>query len=98
MNACERRQQTFLVGTGHGNCTCQGAAFEYPFNLEFELRQRGVRDKARLLWISNEAELGDFGMGGMFVRRGGYVTHSRVFTESLFTERAGSSGSSGARS
>ena len=79
--------QTFLVGTGHGNCTCQGAAFEYLFNLEFELRQRGVRDKARLVWISNEAELGDFGMGGMFVRRGGYVTHSRIFTESLFTER-----------
>ena len=80
-------QQTFLVGTGHGNCTCQGAAFEYLFNLEFELRNRGVRDKARLMWISNEAELGDFGMGGMFIRRGGYVTHSRVFTESLFTER-----------
>jgi sulfide:quinone oxidoreductase len=80
-------KQTFLVGTGHGNCTCQGAAFEYLFNLEFELRKRGVRDQARLIWISNEAELGDFGMGGMFVRRGGYVTHSRVFTESLFTER-----------
>ena len=79
--------QTLLVGTGHGNCTCQGAAFEYLFNLEFELRNRGVRDKARLVWISNEAELGDFGMGGMFIRRGGYVTHSRVFTESLFTER-----------
>ncbi|MGD9904907.1 MAG: NAD(P)/FAD-dependent oxidoreductase [Vicinamibacterales bacterium] len=80
-------RQTFLVGTGHGTCTCQGAAFEYLFNLEFELRRRGVRDRARLVWISNEAELGDFGMGGMFIRRGGYVTHSRVFTESLFTER-----------
>lgn len=80
-------RQTFLVGTGHGTCTCQGAAFEYLFNLEFELRRRGVRDRARLVWLSNEAELGDFGMGGMFIRRGGYVTHSRVFTESLFTER-----------
>lgn len=79
--------QTLLVGTGHGNCTCQGAAFEYLFNMEFELRRRGVRDKARIVWISNEAELGDFGMGGMFVSRGGYVTHSRIFTESLFTER-----------
>jgi len=79
--------QTLLIGTGHGTCTCQGAAFEYLFNVEFELRRQGVRDKARLIWISNEAELGDFGMGGMFVRRGGYVTHSRVFTESLYTER-----------
>ena len=80
-------EQTLLVGTGHGTCTCQGAAFEYLFNVEFELRRQGVRDKARLVWISNEAELGDFGMGGMFVRRGGYVTHSRVFAESLYTER-----------
>lgn len=79
--------QTFLIGTGHGNCTCQGAAFEYLFNLEYELRRQQVRDRARLVWISNEAELGDFGMGGMFLKRGGYVTHSRVFTESLYTER-----------
>lgn len=80
-------KKKFLIGTGHGTCTCQGAAFEYLFNLEFELRKRGVRDKAELTWISNEQELGDFGVGGMHISRGGYVTHSRVFTESLFTER-----------
>lgn len=79
--------QTFLIGTGHGNCTCQGAAFEYLFNLEFELRRQKVRDKAKIIWISNEYELGDFGMGGMFIKRGGYITHSRIFTESLYTER-----------
>ncbi|NWF89787.1 MAG: FAD-dependent oxidoreductase [Ignavibacteriaceae bacterium] len=79
--------QTLLIGTGHGNCTCQGAAFEYLFNVEFELRKQKVRDKARIIWISNESELGDFGIGGMFISRGGYVTHSRIFTESLFTER-----------
>lgn len=78
---------TLLIGTGHGTCTCQGAAFEYLFNVEFELRRRKVRDNARLVWISNEKELGDFGMGGMLVSRGGYITHSRIFTESLFTER-----------
>jgi sulfide:quinone oxidoreductase len=78
---------TLLIGTGHGTCTCQGAAFEYLFNVEFELRRRKVRENARLVWISNEKELGDFGMGGMLVSRGGYITHSRVFTESLFTER-----------
>jgi sulfide:quinone oxidoreductase len=80
-------KQKFLIGTGHGTCTCQGAAFEYLFNTEFELRKRGVRDKAEIVWISNEQELGDFGVGGMHIRRGGYITHSRVFTESLFTER-----------
>ena len=80
-------RQRFLVGTGHGGCTCQGAAFEYIVNLEFELRARGVRDKADITWLSNEYEMGDFGMGGMHVKRAGYVTPSKIFTESLFAER-----------
>lgn len=79
--------QRFLIGTGHGAATCQGAAFEYAFNLEHELRQKGLRDKAKLTWISNEYELGDFGMGGMHLKRGGYITSSKVFTESLYAER-----------
>lgn len=64
-----------------------GAAFEYLFNLEFELRRNKVRDKAKIIYITNEYELGDFGIGGMFIKRGGYITHSRIFTESLYTER-----------
>jgi sulfide:quinone oxidoreductase len=80
-------RQRFLVGTGHGGCTCQGAAFEYIVNLEFELRSRGVRDMADITWISNEYEMGDFGMGGMHVNRAGYITPSKIFTESLFAER-----------
>ena len=80
-------RQRFLVGTGHGTCTCEGAAFEYIVNLEFELRARKVRDKADVVWITNEYELGDFGMGGMHLRRGGYIVPSNLFTESLFAER-----------
>lgn len=80
-------RQTLLIGTGHGNCTCQGAAFEYLFNVEHELRRQGVRDRAKIIWISNEQELGDFGIGGMHISRGGYITHSKIFTESLYTER-----------
>lgn len=80
-------RQRFLVGTGHGSCTCEGAAFEYIVNLEFELRARGVRDRADIHWITNEYELGDFGMGGMHVKHGGYVTPGRIFMESLFAER-----------
>ncbi|MCB0334029.1 MAG: FAD-dependent oxidoreductase [Bdellovibrionales bacterium] len=80
-------KQVFLVGTGHGTCTCQGAAFEYIVNLEFELRRHKVRDKADVVWISNEYELGDFGMGGLHLKQGGYIMHSKAFTESLFAER-----------
>jgi len=78
---------TFVVGTGHGACTCEGPAFEYVFNLEFELRKRGVRDRARLVFVTNEAELGDFGVGGMQLKMGGYVAPSKLFAESLFVER-----------
>lgn len=80
-------RQTLVVGTGHGTCTCQGAAFEYVFNVEFELRRHGVRDLARLVYLTNEAELGDFGVGGMHLEAGGYITQSRTFAESLFSER-----------
>ena len=80
-------KQTILVGMGHGMCTCQGAAFEYIFNIEHELRKEGVRDKAEIIFITNESFLGDFGMGGMHVKMGGYAASSKIFAESLYAER-----------
>ena len=80
-------RQRFLIGVGHGLATCQGAAFEYIVNLEFELRARGVREKADITYLTNEYEVGDFGLGSLHLRQGGYVTPSRIFTESLFAER-----------
>jgi len=77
----------FLVGLGHGMCTCQGAAFEYIFNIEHELKKQKVRDKATITYITNEYELGDFGVGGMHIKAGGYVTSGKVFAESLYVER-----------
>ena len=79
--------RTFVIGTGHGMCTCQGAAFEYIYNVDHILRESGVRDKAKIIWISNEYELGDFGMGGVHINRGGYMTNGKVFAESLMVER-----------
>jgi sulfide:quinone oxidoreductase len=81
------QHRTFVVGTGHGTCTCQGAAFEYIYNVDHEVREAGVRDKATILWLSNEYELGDFGMGGVHIPRGGYVTNAKTFAESLMVER-----------
>jgi len=80
-------QRTLVIGTGHGMCTCQGAAFEYVYNVDHTLREEGVREKARIRWISNEYELGDFGMGGVHITRGGYITNGKVFAESLMVER-----------
>jgi sulfide:quinone oxidoreductase len=80
-------RQKFLIGTGHGMCTCQGAAFEYIFNIEHKLKEEGVRDKADMVWISNESFLGDFGMGGLHINMAGYATSSKIFAESLYAER-----------
>jgi len=83
----EGKKQTIIVGTGHSLSTCQGAAFEYILNIDHELRQLGLRDMAEIKWISNEYELGDFGMGGAFLKKGGYITSTKIFTESFFIER-----------
>ena len=80
-------KKTIVIGTGHGTCTCQGAAFEYIYNVDHVLREAGVRQFARLVWISNEYELGDFGMGGVHIERGGYITNGKTFAESLMVER-----------
>ncbi len=80
-------KQTFLIGTGHGMCTCQGAGFEYIFNVEQKIQRAGVKDKAEIIWVSNESFLGDFGMGGLHFKMGGYATSSKVFAESLYAER-----------
>ena len=80
-------QQTLVIGTGHGMATCQGAAFEYICNVDHVLREAGVRQQARLIWLSNEYEVGDLGIGGVLITRGGYVTSGKVFVESLMAER-----------
>lgn len=80
-------RQRLVVGVGHGTCTCEGAAFEYAFNVEHELRAAGVRDRAELTYLTNEYELGDFGVGGMTFTQHGTETTSKLWTESLFRER-----------
>lgn len=79
--------QTLVIGTGHGMCTCEGAAFEYVFNVDHELRQAGVRDQARIVFLTNEAALGDFGVDGMVFDQQGFQTTSELWTGSLFRER-----------
>ena len=80
-------KQKIVVGTGHGMCTCQGAAFEYIFNIEHEATKAGIRDMLDIQWLSNESFLGDFGIGGLHMKRGGYAASSKLFAESLYSER-----------
>ncbi|WP_229382242.1 NAD(P)/FAD-dependent oxidoreductase [Microbacterium schleiferi] len=77
----------FVVGVGHGQCTCEGAAFEYAFNVEQKLTQAGVRENTELVYLSNEPELGDFGVGGMSFRTKGGDIPGQQWMSSLFRER-----------
>lgn len=76
-----------LIGTGHAKATCQGAAFEYILNVEQELRRHNVREMAEITWISNEYELGDFGMDGMLLSFNNAEMKSSQMVQMIFEDR-----------
>lgn len=76
-----------LIGTGHPRATCQGAAFEYILNVENELRRHKVRGQATLTWISNEPELGDFGVDGGLFNVFGKAVGNHDLVRQLFADR-----------
>ncbi len=78
--------QKIVIGTGHPGATCQGAAFEYITNIHKELVRMGLRDKAELLWLSNEAFVGDFGVRGVNVKQKGRIVTSKEFIEAIFND------------
>lgn len=80
-------KQRFLIGTGSGTSTCQGAAFEYALNIAYEVKTRKLEHLAEITWISNEYELGDFGMGGAYIKQRGYIIPTKIFSESIFREK-----------
>ncbi|MCX7548602.1 FAD/NAD(P)-binding oxidoreductase [Xanthomarina sp. F1114] len=81
------KKAKILIGTGHAKSTCQGAAFEYILNVEQELRKHKVRDMADITWISNEYQLGDFGMDGMLLSYKGMTMKSHEMIEMVFEDR-----------
>jgi sulfide:quinone oxidoreductase len=81
------KKAKILIGTGHAKATCQGAAFEYILNVEQELRRHKVRDMAEITWISNEYELGDFGMDGMLLSYNNTEMKSSEMVQMIFEDR-----------
>ncbi|WP_297453685.1 FAD-dependent oxidoreductase [Persephonella sp.] len=73
-----------VIGTGHGAATCQGAAFEYISNVHNDLVDRGLRDRAEILWLSNEPALGDFGIDGLEMKHGGEIFTGEEMVTFLF--------------
>lgn len=87
---CERMKKgekvKIVIGTGHPGATCQGAAFEYLVNVHKDLIKKGLRDQAEVIWLSNEAALGDFGVNGVQVKRNGHVLKSDEFIKAVFND------------
>lgn len=81
------KKTKILIGTGSPNSTCQGAAFEYILNVEHELKRHKVRDQAEITWISNEYELGDFGLDGVLMSYGSDIMKSQDMVEMIFEDR-----------
>lgn len=75
-----------VIGTGHPAATCQGAAFEYITNIHKDLVRRGLRDKAELMWLSNEQSVGDFGVHGVVAHYKGEMMTSEAFMTAVFNE------------
>lgn len=90
LELCERMKRgekvKIVIGTGHPAATCQGAAFEYIVNVHKDLIKKGLRDKADILWLSNETALGDFGVNGVQVKRNGIVMKSDEFIKAVFND------------
>ena len=75
-----------VFGTGHPGATCQGAAFEFIVNVHKDLVKKGVRENAELMWLSNEAALGDFGVRGITAKYQGELTTSEEFIQAIFED------------
>jgi sulfide:quinone oxidoreductase len=65
------KRRRIVIGIGHPAATCEGAGFEYLMNVDADLRRRKVRDRADLVWLTNEPEPGDFGVDGIEARHSG---------------------------
>jgi sulfide:quinone oxidoreductase len=80
------RRATIVLGTGHGSCTCQGAAFEFTAQIHNDLVDRGLRDQVDLKWISNEPKLGDFGIDGFETQMGSILFTSQDMAEAIYAD------------
>lgn len=75
-----------VIGVGHPTSTCEGAAFEYLMNVDNDLRRRGLRDKAELVWLTNEPAPGDFGVDGIEAKKNGTLVTGAGLVRMLLDE------------
>lgn len=79
-------KQRLVIGVGHPTSTCEGAAFEYLMNVDNDLRNRGLREKAELVWLTNEPAPGDFGVDGIEALKSGSLVTGAGLVRMLLDE------------
>lgn len=80
------QRRRLVIGVGHPASTCEGAAFEYLMNVDADLRNRGLREKAELVWLSNEPAPGDFGVDGIEAKKRGVLVTGAGLVRMLLDE------------
>ena len=80
------RRRTLVVGVGHPAATCEGAGFEYLMNVHADLRRRGLRDFVDLVWLTNEPEVGDFGVDGIEAMKSGSLVRGQSLVRMVLDE------------
>jgi sulfide:quinone oxidoreductase len=55
---------TVVTGSVQG-VSCFGPPYEYAFEIDTELRKRGIRHKAPIVFVTSEPYIGHFGLGGL---------------------------------
>jgi sulfide:quinone oxidoreductase len=80
-------RQRIVIGIGHPAATCEGAGFEYLMNVDADLRRLGLRDRADLVWLTNEPEAGDFGVDGIEAKMRGRLVTGASLVRGLLDER-----------
>ncbi len=70
------------------NAGCMGAAYEFLFNFEKWLRDKKIRKKVDLHWVTPETFLGHFGIDGMTGGRMMLETFMKMFNIHFHTEVA----------
>ncbi|HET9029135.1 MAG TPA: FAD-dependent oxidoreductase [Candidatus Aquilonibacter sp.] len=80
------KKRRLIVGVGHPAATCEGAAFEYLMNVDADLRRRGLRENAELVWLTNEHDPGDFGVDGIEAKKNGRVVTGAAMVRMLLDE------------
>lgn len=53
-----------VIGATQG-AGCFGAAYEYLFNMSYQLRKAGLKRQTKLTYVTSEPFLGHFGIGGL---------------------------------